>query len=1398
MIHKLPEGQVANLLKGLRVAVANSLDSFDTQQTTSLWRIKNFSGSAKGLLEVYTCILENANVTSSNSVLAGGAVRELLMKVLVPPMTNLVDVCAQSGIDSVGKDSSMQENCVSSKPLFLLSMYLSSRVLYRQCLLLMPPKAARKARMATLDVEINFLVADEAEVISYSKASEFLLSLQRGSLKMSTFLMKLLQSSVIGDGLCLPTMIYIINTIAIQSLVDLDRRIWALKFLIGKTESKKYMKVLRSLEKEGAKLVSIVLQDLDAIKIEDTSLTSVKWNRVLTSLDFNLIHVARWRLICDTVDVWSTFANEEQLKNFVMALLHIGKGRVLDDAKNPHIPEEGDCSVSVEESRDEDLEDITDGLLKNLDFYELEGIRKVFATAFLQELKKILLSSFKEGCPIFNIIGDCIEGAAPPFAAESDAIFIEKVKLKTNSLEKLSTLKILALNKEHQKTFRDCSRLLHLLATLPCGYLPSADNAGCAYTICQLEMVLVNFLLGGKEAVKHLKRSHVESELKHCPSDNVRLIWGDTLIACRRALHFLANSSASLEPSIISSDFTRTLFGSSTNTQCVTLLPKIVAMRTLETPMGMDDKNPQEPSSVPFKRNASGVFYSLLNETCAVIEASIANICCAEAKVLVSPNASLHVPTPADLKSRKRKSKKLRAVSALGTVLVAEATSVENILKSEQSSKWYGPISTVAAISSTLWSMTMALERVDKECRTSTSTSLVWRTELPEAWFFVVKELEPILVRILLQVLFPMGTTDLGFFTKTGVKASEVNENVEQDLVREDKFDEDELRDLQEEESLNVTSSDEEPDDEDTEAQGVLEVDGHYTEAMSEDLSFQALKTSVMEESPSSQFAFLRSALEESTREKTEFIGELYMAVAAIVKLRSLFYSPFSYTSVTPELTNFISFKEQSPLSLDTLLLAAYRLLLGSVQSIRTQKLAHPGWLVGVINYLGSVGAYLPCMKSFISPVDFVKLVNLHVELTGALLVLKENSATSTVKNLKDTMLERVEPSDWDLDDHDVGGLESRRSKRLERVDQIDDLLYSIRRSFESLLKYAPRQHMVLALQSVEKAVAGVWGGSDSGLGFDISEVRGCHVGPVAAAGVDCLGLALQAVSGKMRLHLLASHCPAFYGGLLNLIAHCQGPSIFLERQLISVSRTRMLSMVDAAPVVLRSLEILTSLAARPVIFPMKACFVAMALQCPAVLFRSFYDCGNPKALLHDLKATMTEPFSQGFSGMSVRLYVACCKLLCALLRHRIRECGHSMALLGESCRILLQCLAAPSGREEADLSPSTTAAGPAQCGSWLSRVYQEMEAHKETMGKYCAHILADYLNVISGYNHGGSGLRREVDTALRPGAFALLDACSGNDLQQLHAALGEGARRGALMTLRHDYELHYKYTGKV
>lgn len=126
--------------------------------------------------------------------------------------------------------------------------------------------------------------------------------------------------------------------------------------------------------------------------------------------------------------------------------------------------------------------------LPNMLILYIQGIRKVFSSAFLEELKKTLLSSFKEDCPIFRVIDGCIQGTAPPSAAESNAIFIEKVKMESIDELSNSTRKGLILSEEQQKTFSDCSCLLNLLSSLPSGYLPPADNARCAHTICQLEM----------------------------------------------------------------------------------------------------------------------------------------------------------------------------------------------------------------------------------------------------------------------------------------------------------------------------------------------------------------------------------------------------------------------------------------------------------------------------------------------------------------------------------------------------------------------------------------------------------------------------------------------------------------------------------------------------------------------------------------------------------------------------------------------------------------------------------------------------------------------------------------------------------------------------------------------
>ena len=181
---------------------------------------------------------------------------------------------------------------------------------------------------------------------------------------------------------------------------------------------------------------------------------------------------------------------------------------------------------------------------------------------------------------------------------------------------------------------------------------------------------------------------------------------------------------------------------------------------------------------------------------------------------------------------------------------------------------------------------------------------------------------------------------------------------------------------------------------------------------------------------------------------------------------------------------------------------------------------------MGVVQYMGFVGAYLPCMKPLISPIDFNKLINLHIELLGALTPLRNDpwteTETETADNLDDDLLrETLERADWDLNNHDFRGPEGLRNGSNSMISKWSaQLEFAVRKSFESLLKYAPRQHMVLALQSVEKAMSGVWGGSNCGSGLEVTNAKTCEVGTVVASGVECLSLLLQAVSGNQFFRL--------------------------------------------------------------------------------------------------------------------------------------------------------------------------------------------------------------------------------------------------------------------------------------
>ncbi|CAB4290820.1 unnamed protein product [Prunus armeniaca] len=84
------------------------------------------------------------------------------------------------------------------------------------------------------------------------------------------------------------------------------------------------------------------------------------------------------------------------------------------------------------------------------------------------------------------------------------------------------------------------------------------------------------------------------------------------------------------------------------------------------------------------------------------------------------------------------------------------------------------------------------------------------------------------------------------------------------------------------------------------------------------------------------------------------------------------------------------------------------------------------------------------------------------------------------------------------------------------------------------------------------------------------------------------------------------------------------------------------------------------------------------------------------------------------------------------------------------------------------------------------------------SLGPHCSQFLSNYIWVYSGYGPRKTGIKREIDEALRPGVYALIDTCSADDLQRLHTLFGEGPCRNTLATLKHDYELNFQYQGKV
>eukprot|EP00850_Spirogloea_muscicola_P016562 SM000135S27006 [mRNA] locus=s135:256716:265441:+ [translate_table: standard] len=379
---------------------------------------------------------------------------------------------------------------------------------------------------------------------------------------------------------------------------------------------------------------------------------------------------------------------------------------------------------------------------------------------------------------------------------------------------------------------------------------------------------------------------------------------------------------------------------------------------------------------------------------------------------------------------------------------------------------------------------------------------------------------------------------------------------------------------------------------------------------------------------------------------------------------------------------------------------------------------------------------------------------------------------------------------------------------------RLPPLQAAARSSFAALVKVASRAHLDVVLYLVEQAILGnanaVLGDTSLAtaplLGTttsvanphlkEASEVTGSDgngcVGAASeslrSAAAECLDITFQAVSGPWRLSRLASHAQAFLTAIFYNISagSCSnGPA---DDGWEGASGSIASPHVPTHPAdLLLYVKVMTTMISRAAIFPMMAAHVAFAVHTPWIIFNRGPSRRARVVLRSDDPA-------------SVDLFVACCKLLTAAVHHRLREVRRLAAMLTSSSKALLNCLGAPNRLAER-LEPSAFANEGADvavhCANWLRRVYEAVADQKVTLGKYCVHLLADYISLSCA--HFGWGLPRNVEGSLKSGAFALMDACKPHELQQLYTALGgEGLRRDALLQLKGEYERRHKYTGKV
>ncbi|MCO5612213.1 hypothetical protein L7F22_066476 [Adiantum nelumboides] len=1270
ILKEVPEGQTTFFLRSLKGDLEEILKSVHLSRVLLLneyhqrWQI-----AIKAIMEIYICAIENANVTASNSIQVEALLKALIDEIVMETLGYLVDsalsggnvlanfakLCAPS-LEYLVPD--INGGCLANEAQacqahvdtslwtgasvvlgweFMLRLYISIKCLRRKCISLMPHKQAKRKCLECDDFVMSIAMGEIPQAEHFSGREGFFSLARRGAVSTSDFLHGIVVWLWETGQKKTDCLLYTLDCVAMLSISDLKVQIKAISFLLSQSEpktseniegvegfknqqvdgpvrrdmlSKMDRKILRKhckkLKLEASSLTKFMTKWVSSVKSQSKSLDVIPhWNKLISSVDKRTLPVARWALLCQNIDVWPEFALENDLIMFCRFMV----------GTTMHSHASFSCHTSC--------------LLNNDSFYEQKPIGSLFLHTLSLELLETL-STFKEESSIKSslsyIESRCGIAAQEPASdnwmrnARRQDVIVEEADADSS------------LGDPESRKLTKCAFLLNLIIQAPKGFINSSSAAIFISCVSKLESSLLVWLLK--------TQCQLRSDMTKFTSimEYEKLLLGlDLLVSSRRSLESLILHEGSSRTSLIGSCLAADLL----NNTCYMYWP-VLSVHAIEKCfndflMKISDVallSLTKDKLLSYIKCTTGLFtfvsQYLFREHLDPLLLRYKEEEVLATKGVTAPNFMLVLVETLTTQLEKcfniiklEKSKVLSVLSQLST---------DGSNRDERSTLQecpYGVLALLGSISTVLWSLTSTLECLDEKCHLDKDGNTKWTGQLPAGlvtWMGVIESFvtDGLHDLLLANESMSKNSASVNMF-KLKVDCGEEADKACTFQDGEDGLGYDSDADMTED-SDNGEKMDFQRDMLKAHKGDVILKSSAPNETEEQRLmSKEAIGGFLEMQEP--QLLMIREMLCGKLHIHSWMLGELFMAMAAIVRLKSLFHSP-NVVDPAAEL-----FDLQWTAAMQLHVGAASRILQEVAEMPKLKGSSCSILLPGVIKYLESIGSVLPYTRPTLSPAAFTDLVQLQLVVHGALF---SGSQTGEV------------------------------------FESSNELKLSLQTCFRVFMKKPLGIHFHLALQTIERSLLGLHGirrKKDNGIKACFNSLQ---LDSILLGGIEWLLLVLDAVSGAKRLQILSRYTSRYLALVFHLIARsqhwcCKGshlgiapsamrksaPSYFIVSSWSSNNQGFILS---------KSIDILIAISSREVIFSMRANHVAQAMSCPADLFKHFYQRNMQKEKLmqslftaSDLSGSKEHEIPVPDDGVVLEIYTACCKLLRSLLRHRTR-----------------------------------------------------------------------------------------------------------------------------------------------